>query len=142
MGLKGKPVAIATIVKPEAAKSWQTGKTYVQYVVTYEDAKGERAVFTPTREWVADDSAVICNKLLANAIATKAMRTQANFEDLGAVIEDAGLFSHAFALDLSPAIITMLALGGVIGGDTQVAFFTEKNKDSREFRAWKKARNS
>jgi len=142
MSLKGTAVAIAAIVKTETAKAWQPGTTIVQFVATYADELGRRVRFTPTRtEWLAED-AVVVNKLLANAIATKAMRTQANYQDAGLVLEDAGIFGHAFECDLNPQITTMLALGGVIGGDAQVAFFTEKNNDAREFRAWKKARNS
>ena len=141
MTLKGKPVAIATIVKAEAQPAWQPGKTFVQYVVTYVDDKGTKAQFVPTRDWVSDPEAVVCNRLLANAIALKAGRQQGL--TLGAeVLADAGINGRAFTVVLNDQLTTMLALGAHIGGDTQVAFFTEKNKDAREFRAWKKARNS
>jgi hypothetical protein len=125
MSLKGKAVVITTVVKPvkEVEPTFQPGKTFVQYVVTYADDKGLVLDITPNRtEWLAD-GAVILNQRQAVGLYKVAERTQALLGITATTATLGHLHDRTFQVKATEAITSWIGDNCHIGGKTQIAFF-------------------
>lgn len=135
--------AKATSAKVE---SFQDGTTYVQYVVSIKDVKGEvaHAIFTPTRRWpsLPENGDGLVYKNLGGAVAARAQYEAAHlqeepngfFEDLGVVAEAKetpeatlgfGIHDRAFEVALTSAVVKMLEPAASLSGSEHVSSFKE-----------------
>jgi len=138
MSLKNKPVVIMATTKSEKAakvETFQDGKTWLQFEVTYADDKGTVLNIGPLRDWVGKADSAILTQADAKGLYVVAQRAQAVVA-MGQPVEGLNhLLDRPFTVKATPEILEWLAGRATIGGRAQVAYFKAKAAASRATRS-------